>query len=159
MSFHEWIPRSAVPAEAIPTPGKLYLDNYDLRVGDFDLGNGRSLPLFLDPDSFDPAVAGVVMTYDDLNSLSSNMKNTGIDYSDLGDSTVVSACTDFHRAWVAETELTAKAVGIIVELLPRVKRAYQEVDQDSGGSIDSSIAEMPAQVPPIAGPSDLSPRP
>ena len=126
-------------------------------MGDFDLGNGGSLPLYLDPNSFDPAVAGVVFTYDDLTSLLNSLKIAGMTDSGLGDSAVTSACTKFHRAWVAETELTAKAVGMIVELLPRVKRAYQGADHDSGLSIDSSTAEVPSQVPPAAEPSVRSP--
>ena len=110
-------------------------------MGQLDLGSGKSLPLYLDPDSFDSAVYGVVLTYDSLTSLLNSLKNAGTDGSGLGDSAVASACADFNRAWVAETELTAKAVGTIVELLPRVKRRYQDVDQDGGTSVDRGYSD------------------
>ena len=123
-------------------------------MGELDLGNGRSLSLYLDPDSFDSAVSGVVSTYDSLTTLLNSLKSTGMDGSGLGGGAVASACADFHSAWVTETELTAKAVGIIVELLRRGERMYQEADRDGGTIIGGAgSTEMPSLVPPDTEPS------
>ncbi|MGW5520144.1 hypothetical protein [Nocardia africana] len=142
--------------EQFPQQGNLCPSTYHRRVGDLDLGNGRSLPLYLAPDSFDSAVFGVVSTYDSLTRLLNNLKNTGIDGSGLGDSSVAAACADFRSAWVTETELTAKAVGIIVDLLPRVKRQYQEADHDAGTSIGGTDM-TPSLVPSVTEPSGRPP--
>ncbi|NKY88489.1 hypothetical protein [Nocardia veterana] len=130
-------------------------------MGELDLGNGSSLPLYLDPDTFDSAVAGVVWTYDSLTRLLGSLKNTGIDNPGLGDGAVASACAEFRGAWVTETELTAKAVGIIVDLLPRVERDYQDTDRDGGGSIGAagdSNGAVPSVVPPVTDSSGRPPR-
>ncbi|MGW4720320.1 hypothetical protein [Nocardia sp. NPDC004260] len=130
-------------------------------MDELDLGNGRTLPLYLDPESFDSAVSGVVSTYDSLTKLLNSLKNTGMDGSGLGDSAVASACVDFRRAWVTETELTAQAVGIIVELLPRAKRQYQEADHDGRASVEGGTGQVPPlappPVPPVTEPSGRPP--
>ncbi|PPJ32197.1 hypothetical protein C5F51_05115 [Nocardia nova] len=131
-------------------------NTYYRPVGDLDLGNGRSLPLYLAPDSFDSAVLGVVLTYDSLTRLLNNLENTVIDGSGLGDSAVAAACADFRSAWETETEITAKAVGIIVDLLPRVKRKYQDADQDAGMGIGGTDP-TPSLVPSVTQPSGRPP--
>ncbi|MGW0178305.1 hypothetical protein [Nocardia sp. NPDC003345] len=122
-------------------------------MDELDLGNGSSLPLYLDPDSFDSAVSGVVSAYDSLTKLLSSSRNTTTDDSDLGDSAVASACENFRRAWLTETELTAQAVGIIVQLLPRTKNNYQETDNSGGTGIGELEPQVPSPVPPVTEPS------
>lgn len=131
--------------------------DYYRRVDELDLRNGRTLPLYLDPHAFESAVSGLVSAYDSLTKLLRNLKNTDMDGSGLGDSAVASACADFHRAWVAETELTAQAFGIIVELLPRAERKYQEADHDGGTSVDSGTSEVLPLAPPVTEPSARPP--
>jgi hypothetical protein len=99
----------------------------------------------------------VVSTYDSLTKLLNSLKNTGMDDSGLGDSAVASACADFRHAWVTETELTAKAVGIIVELLPQAKRKYQEADHDGGTRIGGGTGQVPSPVPLVTEPSSRPP--
>lgn len=108
------------------------------------LGRNQS-HLEVDPNALGSATIGTLQSRTDLADLVASLSLTHLDTGVLGDSAVATAYVDFHGAWVDESDLTAKAVGLIAALLAQASDAYLRADSGGGHAIAATSAPLSTQ--------------
>ncbi|WP_328402041.1 hypothetical protein [Nocardia sp. NBC_00403] len=128
-------------------------------------GSSDNQSLWLDPANFPAASRGVVLAYDDIAEIPSQMICITPGTVDVfGNAEIRAACASFHDAWKSEIQVLNSALQKLVGLLPAVVEKYEDTDIEAGLSISGAppfdsppIGFPPFDFPPVVSPPVVSP--